>query len=45
MGMTAGGKIEDWEARRRVLQDAVARHVLRYDSDFLPFFIGRAEGA
>ncbi len=36
---------EGWEARRRDLQDAVARHVLRYDSDFLPFFIERAEGA
>jgi 4-aminobutyrate aminotransferase-like enzyme len=43
--MTDGAKVEGWEARRRVLQDAVARHVLRYDSDFLPFFIERAEGA
>jgi len=44
-GMTDGGKVEGWEARRRDLQDAVERHVLRYDSDFLPFFIERAEGA
>ena len=44
-GMTDPVGGEGWEARRRDLQDAVARHVLRYDSDFLPFFIERAEGA
>ena len=44
-GMTDPVGGEGWEARRRALRDAVARHVLRYDSYFLPFFIERAEGA
>lgn len=43
--MTEAAEGRGWEARRRDLQAAVERHVLRYDSDFLPFFIERAEGA
>ena len=39
-------KGEGWEARRRDLADAVERHVLRYHaSEFLPFFIERAQGS
>ncbi len=36
---------KDWKARRRDLQDAVDRHMVRYSADFLPFFIERAEGS
>ena len=35
---------DDWQARRRSLQDAVERHVLRYGQGFLPFFVERGEG-
>jgi 2,2-dialkylglycine decarboxylase (pyruvate) len=34
-----------WQARRRQLQDAVERHMVRYIGDFPPFFVERAEGA
>ena len=34
-----------WEARRRDLQDAVERHMVRYGSGFLPFFVERAQGS
>ncbi len=44
MGDAAKGA--GWEARRHDLQDAVARHLLRYDAGgFLPFFIERAQGS
>ena len=38
---TAGGA-QDWRERRRQLQDAVERHMIRYIGDFPPFFIERA---
>ena len=41
---TAGGA-QDWRERRRQLQDAVERHMIRYSGDFPPFFIERAEGS
>ena len=40
---TAGGA-QDWRERRRQLQDAVERHMIRYIGDFPPFFVERAEG-
>ena len=41
---TAGGA-QDWRERRRQLQDAVERHMIRYIGDFPPFFVERAEGS
>lgn len=41
----AGDLNHGWEARRRQLQDAVDRHMVRYIGDFPPFFVERAEGA
>src|SRR5919109_451574 len=35
----------DWQERRRRLQDAVERHMIRYIGDFPPFFVERAEGS
>lgn len=47
--MTAGDDQDEggkgWQARRRELQAAVERHMIRYVGDFPPFFIERAEGA
>ena len=40
-GSTGG----DWQARRRALQAAVERHMIRYVGDFPPFFVERAEGS
>ena len=39
-----GGE-RDWQERRRQLQAAVARHMVRYVGDFPPFFVERAEGS
>ena len=41
----AGGGERDWQERRRALQDAVERHMIRYIGDFPPFFVERAEGS
>ncbi len=35
----------DWQDRRRRLQSAVERHMIRYIGDFPPFFVERAEGS
>jgi 2,2-dialkylglycine decarboxylase (pyruvate) len=40
-----GGAGAGWEARRRELQAAVERHMIRYVGDFPPFFIERAHGS
>jgi 4-aminobutyrate aminotransferase-like enzyme len=45
MSDEAAGGAEDWRERRRQLQDAVERHMIRYIGDFPPFFIERAEGS
>ncbi|HLT00638.1 MAG TPA: aspartate aminotransferase family protein [Geminicoccaceae bacterium] len=45
MNDQAGGPAQDWQARRRQLQDAVERHMIRYIGDFPPFFVERAEGS
>ena len=37
--------VPDWQDRRRQLQDAVERHMIRYIGDFPGFFIERADGA
>ena len=39
------GRGQDWRERRRQLQDAVDRHMIRYVGDFPRFFVERAEGA
>jgi 2,2-dialkylglycine decarboxylase (pyruvate) len=47
MAMTTDGDggERDWQERRRQLQDAVERHMVRYIGDFPPFFVERAEGS
>ena len=40
-----GDADEGWQARRRALQAAVERHMIRYIGDFPPFFVERAEGS
>ncbi len=40
-----GSAGEGWQARRRELQAAVERHMIRYVGDFPPFFVERAEGS
>ena len=45
MNDEAAGGAQDWRERRRQLQDAVERHMIRYIGDFPPFFIERAEGS
>jgi 2,2-dialkylglycine decarboxylase (pyruvate) len=45
MDEASGGPAADWQERRRRLQDAVARHMIRYIGDFPPFFVERAEGS
>src|SRR5918993_256036 len=39
------GHAQGWRERRRQLQDAVERHMIRYIGDFPPFFVERAEGS
>ena len=39
------GPAHDWQARRRALQAAVERHMIRYVGDFPPFFVERALGS
>jgi 2,2-dialkylglycine decarboxylase (pyruvate) len=39
------GRAQGWQERRRQLQDAVDRHMIRYIGDFPPFFVERAEGS
>ncbi|MCE3248933.1 MAG: aspartate aminotransferase family protein [Geminicoccaceae bacterium] len=41
----AGDGERDWQERRRQLQDAVERHMIRYVGDFPRFFVERAEGS
>ena len=41
----AASAAEGWEERRRRLNEAVERHMVRYGGDFLPFFVERAEGS
>jgi 2,2-dialkylglycine decarboxylase (pyruvate) len=36
---------ESWQERRKVLEEAVERHMVRYADGFFPFFIERAEGS
>jgi 2,2-dialkylglycine decarboxylase (pyruvate) len=45
MSDAAAGQAQDWQERRRQLQDAVERHMIRYIGDFPPFFVERAEGS
>jgi 2,2-dialkylglycine decarboxylase (pyruvate) len=45
MNDEAAGGAPDWRERRRGLQDAVERHMIRYIGDFPPFFVERAEGS
>ena len=45
MNEEAAGGAQDWRERRRQLQDAVERHMIRYIGDFPPFFVERAEGS
>ena len=45
MNDEAAGGAPDWRVRRRQLQDAVERHMIRYIGDFPPFFVERAEGS
>jgi len=46
MGGEERGELEhDWQDRRRQLEAAVERHMIRYIGDFPPFFVERAEGS
>jgi 2,2-dialkylglycine decarboxylase (pyruvate) len=40
-----GERERDWQDRRRQLEAAVERHMIRYIGDFPPFFVERAEGS